>query len=95
MVESFLSRTNYIIFEQFFGVALGLPTTDLSKFSDLPEGNTDIWSVGFSLAGSLVYIPVENHNINVEFRFLANVVAKVLLAKQGLMARLPRRSSNT
>lgn len=78
-----IKKENYIISQQFFTDSLELLTGGLGKVSNIPDGNTDMWKLGFSNSESLMSIPAEKHQLKSEFRLLANIVAKALLARAG------------
>lgn len=82
-----IKNENFIISQQFFADNLELPTGGMVRVSDIPDGNTNMWKVGFSNTETPLGIPAEKHHLKPEFRLLANIVAKALLARAGLMTR--------
>lgn len=76
-------NVEYTISQKLFADTLELPSGGIEKISDIPDGNSDMWKLGFSLSENPISIPGEKQDLKPEFRILANIVAKSLLARAG------------
>lgn len=64
-----------------FADALNLHTTGIDLLSAVPNGNMDIWANQMTISGASMTHHGEKKDLKMEFRWLANIVAKSLLAK--------------
>lgn len=71
-----------------FADALNLPTTGIDLLSAVPNGNMDIWATQMTITGAPMTHQGDKKDLKMEFRWLANIVAKCLLAKAGAYEKI-------
>lgn len=66
-----------------FADALDLPTSGIDLLSAVPDGNMEIWANQMTLFDALMTQHGDKKDLKMEFRWLANIVAKSILTKGG------------
>lgn len=88
IILSTVRGKKYNISQYNFADALDLPTSDIDLLTAVPNGNMEFWARQMTFSGALMIQHGDKKDLKMEFRWLANIVAKSILAKAGAYEKI-------
>lgn len=83
------------ISQHHFADALELPTSGIDLLTAVPNGNMDIWASQMTISSAPMIQHGEKKDLKMEFRWIANIVAKSILAKAGAYEKITLEKLHT